>query len=80
MKNIKSDAMQIFAEVCMEENGGDVIQSFKDIKVIDDLMGILKIKSLINHSKGRKPNKEKRFEAVFRARILKAAVDRINKL
>lgn len=76
MKNIKSDAMKIFAEVCMEENEGDVIQSFKDIKVIDDLMGILKIKSLINHSKGRKPNKEKRFDEIFRARILVASEER----
>ena len=76
MKNIKSDAMQIFAEVCMEENGGDVIQSFKDIKVIDELLGIVKAKSLINHSKGRKPNKEKRFDEIFRARILVASEER----
>ena len=60
MKHIKNDAMQILAEVSMEVNDCDVIQSFKDIKVIDDLLGILKAKSLINHSKGRRSNVEKR--------------------
>ena len=79
MKHIKSDAMQIFAEVCMEQNDSDVVQSFKDIKVIDDLLGIVKAKSLINHAKGRRSNKEKRFDEVFRARIAAAAEDRMNK-
>jgi hypothetical protein len=77
MRNIKSDALQILAEVCMEENNGDVVQSFKDIKEIDDLMGIIKAKSLINHSKGRKSNREKRFDEIFRARILAGANDRV---
>lgn len=76
MKHIKSDAMPILAEVCMEQNDGDVVQSFKDIKVIDDLLGIVKAKSLINHSKGRRSNKEKRFDEVFRARIAAGAEDR----
>ena len=71
--------MRILAEVSMEQNDGDVVQSFKDIKLIDDLIGIIKAKSLINHSKGRKPNREKRFEQVFRARIAAAAEDRSNK-
>ena len=77
MRNIKSDALQILAEVCMEGNNGDVVQSFKDIKEIDDLMGIIKAKSLINHSKGRKSNREKRFDEIFRARILAGANDRV---
>ena len=77
MRNIKSDALQILAEVCMEENNGDVVQSCKDIKEIDDLMGIIKAKSLINHSKGRKSNREKRFDEIFRARILAGANDRV---
>ncbi len=77
MRNIKSDALQILAEVCMEENNGDVVQSFKDIKEIDDLMGIIKAKSLINHSKGRKSSREKRFDEIFRARILAGANDRV---
>ena len=76
MKHIKSDAMPILAEVCMEQNDGDVVQSFKDIKVIDDLLGIVKAKSLINHTKGRRSNKEKRFDEVFRARIAAGAEDR----
>ena len=38
MRNIKTDAMQILAEVSMKENDGDVVQSFKDIKEIDDLL------------------------------------------
>ena len=76
MKHIKSDAMPILAEVCMEQNDGDVVQSYKDIKLIDDLMGIVKAKSLINHSKGRRSNKEKRFDEVFRARIAAGAEDR----
>lgn len=76
MKNIKSDAMPILAEVCMEQNDGDVVQSFKDIKEIDDLMGIVKAKSLINHTKGRRSNREKRFDEVFRARIAAGAEDR----
>lgn len=76
MKHIKSDAMPILAEVCMEQNDGDVVQSFKDIKLIDDLMGIVKAKSLINHTKGRRSNKEKRFDEVFRARIAAGAEDR----
>ena len=71
--------MQILAEVSMEENDGDVVQSFKDIKEIDDLLGILKAKSLINHSKGRRPNAEKRFNEVFRARLLAGATDRNEK-
>lgn len=79
MKHIKKDALPILAEVCMEENEGDVVQSFKDVKVIDDLLGIVKAKSLINHSKGRKSNVEKRFDDVFRARILAAAEERQNK-
>ena len=78
MRNIKPDAQQILAEVCMDVNDGDVVQSFKDIKLIDDLMGIIKAKSLINHSKGRKSNREKRFEEVFRARLLAGANDRMN--
>lgn len=76
MKHIKSDAMPILAEVCMEQNDGDVVQSFKDIKEIDDLLGIVKAKSLINHTKGRRSNKEKRFDEVFRARIAAGAEDR----
>ena len=79
MKHIKSDAMPILAEVCMEENDGDVVQSFKDIKEIDDLMGIVKAKSLINHTKGRRSNKEKRFDEVFRARLAAGDKDRKNK-
>lgn len=76
MRHIKQDALPILAEVCMEENEGDVVQSFKDIKTIDDLLGIVKAKSLINHSKGRKSNVEKRFDDVFRARVLAAAEER----
>ena len=76
MKNIKQDAMQILAEVSMEANDGDVAQSFKDIKVIDDLLGIQKAKSLINHTRGRKPGKEKRFQDIFRARIWEASKER----
>lgn len=76
MKHIKSDAMPILAEVCMEQNDGDVVQSFKDIKEIDDLLGIVKAKSLINHTKGRRSNKEKRFDEVFRARIAAGAEGR----
>lgn len=79
MRHIKRDALPILAEVCMDENEGDVVQSFKDVKVIDDLLGIVKAKSLINHSKGRKSNVEKRFDEVFRARILAAAEERQNK-
>ena len=79
MKHIKSDAMPILAEICMEQNDGDVVQSFKDIKEIDDLLGIVKAKSLINHTKGRRSNREKRFDEVFRARIAAGAEERINK-
>ena len=68
--------MQILAEVSMEVNDGDAIQSFKDIKVIDDLLGIVKVKSLINHAKGRKSKNEKRFDEIFRARLLEASKDR----
>ena len=71
MKHIKRDAMQIFAEVSMEVNDGDAI-----IKVIDDLLGIVKAKSLINHAKGRKSNNEKRFDEIFRARLLEASKER----
>ena len=78
MKNIKSDALPIFAEASMEVNDGDVLQSFKDIKTIDDLLGILRAKSLINHSKGRRSKVEKRFNEVFRARIASAAEERTN--
>lgn len=76
MKHIKKDALPILAEVCMEENEGDVVQSFKDIKTIDDLLGIVKAKSLINLSKGRKSKVEKRFSDIFRARVLAAAEER----
>lgn len=79
MRHIKRDALPILAEVCMDENEGDVVQSFKDVKVIDDLLGIVKAKSLINHSKGRKSKVEKRFNDIFRARILAAAEERQNK-
>lgn len=78
MRNIKPDAMPILAEVCMEESDGDVVQSFKEIKLIDDLMGILKLKNLLNHSKGRKSNREKRFDEIFKARLLEGARERIN--
>ena len=76
MRHIKQDALPILAEVCMEENEGDVVQSFKDIKAIDDLLGIVKAKSLINHSKGRKSKVEKRFNDIFSARVLAAAKER----
>lgn len=76
MRNIKPDAMRILAEVSMEENDGDVVQSFKDIREIDDLLCILKAKSLINHSKGRRSNVEKRFNEVFQARLLAGANER----
>ena len=76
MKNIKPDAMPILSEVCMEESDGDVVQSFKEIKLIDDLMGILKLKNLLNHSKGRKSNREKRFDEIFKARLLEGASER----
>lgn len=76
MRHIKKDALPILAEVCMEENEGDVVQSFKDVKTIDDLLGILKAKSLINHSKGRKSKVERRFSDIFRARVLAAAEER----
>ena len=78
MKHIKRDAMRILAEVSMEQNDGDVVQSFKDVKEIDDLLGLVKAKSLINHSKGRKSNREKRFDEVFRARISAGAEERVN--
>ena len=80
MKNIKSDAMPILAEVCMEENEGDVMRSFKDIKAIDDLLGIVKAKSLLNFSRGRKSKAEKRFNEIFRARLLAASEERTNQL
>lgn len=76
MKNIESDAMQILAEICMDENKGDVIKSFKDIKTIDDLLGILKAKSLINFSKGRKSKVEMRFNDIFRERLFMASKER----
>ncbi len=76
MKHIKPDAMPILAEVCMEENDGDVLKSFREIKLIDDLLGIVKAKSLINHTKGRKTNREKRFNEIFRARILASVEQR----
>ena len=76
MKNIQPDAMRILAEVSMEQNDGDVVQSFKDVKEIDDLLGIVKAKSLINHSKGRKSNVEKRFNEIFRARLLARSIER----
>ena len=76
MKHIKRDAMQILAEVSMGVNDSDVIQSFKDINVIDDLLGIVKAKTLINHAKGRKSKKEKRFDEIFRARLLEASKER----
>lgn len=76
MKNITRDAMQILAEVSMDVNDGDVVQSFKDITVIDDLLGIQQAKSLINHTKGRKSKKEKRFGEIFCARLLEASKDR----
>lgn len=77
MKHIKQDAMRILAEISMEQNDGDVIQSFKDVKEIDDLLGILKAKSLINHSRGRKSNMEKRFNEVFCARLAAGAEERV---
>ena len=76
MKHLKKDALPILAEVCMEENEGDVVQSFKDIKTIDDLLGIVKAKSLINLSKGRKSKNERRFNEIFRARVLAASEER----
>ena len=69
MKHINTDAMLVLAEICMEKNEGDAVQSYNDIKEIDDLLGILKAKTLINHTKGRRPNREKRYNDVFRARI-----------
>lgn len=68
--------MQILAEVSMDVNDGDVVQSFKDITVIDDLLGIQQAKSLINHTKGRKSKNEKRFGEIFCARLLEASKDR----
>lgn len=70
MKHVKNDALQILAKVCMEVNNGDVLRSFQDIKCIDDLLGIVKSKSLITHTRGRKSAREKSYNDIFHARLL----------
>lgn len=50
MKNIESDAMQILAEICMDENKGDVIKSFKDIKTILTIITYQFLQFLTRHS------------------------------
>lgn len=79
MRSIKSDAMPVLAEICMSENDGDVVQSYKDIKLIDDLLTVVKAKSLLNLSKGRRTKVENRFNDIFRARIFAAATERHQK-
>ncbi len=70
MKNITSEELSVLSEVCMEINNGDVVQSFKDIKKIDELLTIQKMKLFLNNSKGRKSNRERHYIDIFRARVL----------
>lgn len=70
MKVIDSFALPILVEASMEVNCDDVQKSFNQIRLIDDLLLILKSKSLINGSRGRKSNKERRFNDIFRGRLL----------
>lgn len=74
MRNIKPDALKTLAEICIEED--DAQGAFKTIKEIDDLLGILRHKNLINHTKGRRTNVEKRFDAIFRERIFLGSQER----
>ena len=70
MKNITSEELSVLSKVCMETNNGDIVQSFKDIKKIDDLLSIQKMKLFLNNAKGRKSNRERHFIDIFRARVL----------
>ena len=55
MKNIKNDELLTLTEVCFEENGGDLKKTAHDIKTIDMMLGVMKMKSLIDR-RSRKKN------------------------
>lgn len=70
MDQIKPDAMSILTDICLDINDNNALNAYHDIKLIDDLLKITKVKSLINLSRGRRKIVEKRYEDIIRARIL----------
>ncbi len=48
MKNITDEELLTLYDVSMEENEGDFKKTAHDIKTIDMMLGVLKMRSLIN--------------------------------
>ena len=74
MNNIKNNELQILLEVSLEENGGDFKKSAHDIKTIDLMLGVIKMKSLINRrsrSKQTRWSRGRDFNGVMEAIILR---------
>lgn len=48
MKHITNEELPILLECFYEENNGDIQKTAHDIKTIDMMLGVIKLKSLIN--------------------------------
>ena len=78
MKNIKDDELLTLLDVCQEENGGDFKKTAHDIKTIDMMLGVMKMKSLINRRSRKKETRWSRgrnFQGVMEAIILREGGD-----
>lgn len=53
MNTIKPNELPILAEVVMDENGGDVEKSLREIRAIDRMLTIVRSKTLVNCAMGR---------------------------
>lgn len=74
MKNIKDDELLTLLDVCQEENGGDFKKTAHDIKTIDMMLGVMKMKSLINRRSRKKETRWSRgrnFQGVMESIILR---------
>lgn len=53
-QNITNQELPCLLRVCYDENGGDMEATAHDIETIDHMLGVIKMRSLINKFNGRK--------------------------
>ena len=53
-RNIKEDELLTLVEVCQQENNGDLKKTAADIKKIDTMLSVMKMRSLIDRRSKKK--------------------------
>ena len=53
-RNIKEDELLTLVEVCQQENNGDFKKTASDIKKIDTMLSVMKMRSLIDRRSKKK--------------------------